>query len=191
MRRAHFKRHAVAFSPFLRRPLLRFPGFHTLENMRYHSNISIYSPSASSVPERPLKLRGRAKRRCPWKRGPSEQPSVQTRSASLYTHTSHTHSDPGSLPGRPGSRCPPPAGGRLPPHRRHLGVFRAAVQVRELLQLRLPDLVVVVLHREEKHRVHTHLHTHTHTHSDSSGLAFNYTVLNSVLYLQGYSPGNI
>lgn len=108
-------------------------------------------------------------------------PKCITSLSHTYAHTSRNR-----LPGRPWNRCPSSTGDWLAPHRRHLGILRAAVQVRELLQLGLSDLIIVILHTE---RGITFARAHTHTHGNR--LAFNYTVLNYVLYLQGYSPGNI
>lgn len=66
-----------------------------------------------------------------------------------------THRLGSRLPGRPWNRCPSRTGGCLAPHRRHLGILGAAVQVCELLQLGLSDLIIVILHTERQ-RVHTH-----------------------------------
>lgn len=60
----------------------------------------------------------------------------------------------GGLPGRTGSRCSSATHDWFAPHRRHLGILGAAVQVGELLQLGLSDLIIVILHTA-KPCVHT------------------------------------
>ena len=59
------------------------------------------------------------------------------------------------LPGKTWNRRPSGSQRWLPPHRRHLGVLRASVQERELLQLGLSYLIIVILHTERQ-RVHPH-----------------------------------
>lgn len=100
------------------------------------------------------------------------------------THHLFSQQSCSGLPGRTWSRCSSATHGWFAPHWRHLGFLGAAVQVRELLQLGLSDLIIVILHTA-KTCVHTSAHAHGGRH------AFNYTGLNSSLCLRGYSPGNI
>ena len=77
----------------------------------------------------------------------------------------HTHTLLGSrIPKGARSRCPSSAGDWLAPHCWHLGILWAAIQVRELLQLGLSYLIIVILQTEAT-RKHTHNTHHTDTHA--------------------------